>query len=104
MVNGYKVTCGFADNEVSALVHLELPRVTASVLFTQPLNLFTLNSRETRHTHRTALQDRTLIIFYIQLRVMEHTERGTDREFDGSFTERTEIFNLTIWMMRTCLS
>ncbi len=75
-VRDYGITCGFTGNKVSALIHLELSRVGASILLTQPLNLFTLHSRESRHTHRTAFQDWTLIFLCIQFGVMENTVGG----------------------------
>jgi len=67
------LTGGLADDEVGALVHLELPGVQGTVLLTQTLHLLALHAGESRHTEHAATQHRAPMVLHHQVGVPEQT-------------------------------
>lgn len=59
--NSQCLTCWFANDEVSTLVHFELTGIVRSVLLTEPLHFFTFCAGETCHAHSATTQHRAQI-------------------------------------------
>lgn len=68
------LACWFINDEMCALVHLELTRVFGSVLLAQPLHLFTLRAGEACHANSAATQHGAQIVLNRQICIPEKTE------------------------------
>lgn len=55
-------TFGLTDDEVCALVHLELPTVLRPMLIAEALHFLALGTGQPRHTYGTAAQHRAHVL------------------------------------------